>query len=730
MMHKFNVRLSMIVLLSLSFCANGQIPGYFATDTTGCGALLIGNYRQALEALWAEHSIADSGFWNFKKAVAHFNTNDTANALFCFLFSGKKDSVLSAVSFEYIGDLYGAKKRTREAVESYLRAQKDALHPDYYQSIRAKLSTLLNADSLLVDTIPFLAAWKLDTAQPLKEKTTAENRLIALDSLDSSMGRTMIDSILALLTDSVSAVEAAGLYPRLMALHVADSLLLTKRIFRISQIALQAKAPEPAAQWLAKASARPDFTGVIPARTLLWHQAFVEFGCSRYQGAVDLLVRYKKQYGPLPDLVLTLARAYHRLNLDAQSLSTYELFARLYPKDPKYSNVVWNLAWENDQKENFPQAIAYYKKLLLMKKNPVRAAEAMLRIGLCHYKAGEYGKACSDFGRLNEVYPDAPCAVASQYWKAQCYVSNGNIDMARKQFNAIIRASPTDYYAYRAIEALSLMGDTVPVCGMDTVRDYTYARQWLDSLSTSTKDTMSRQDSFLLERGTKLAFAGCRRLARLYIEMLEIRYPGNLQLQFDVGVLYKIIDDPVSSFRVGRRLIGRFPGKIRETLPLQVYALSYPFAYYDKIKRSATEDTVDPCLILGIIRQESVFNPAAVSRAGALGLMQLMPATAKAVAKELSEPFIPDSLTQSGPNIRYGVHYIKKLLDQFHGNAVRAIAGYNGGPPAITKWFDLNKKKTFDFFIEDIGYDETRGYVKKVLANYWTYRILTRLLNI
>ena len=113
-----------------------------------------------------------------------------------------------------------------------------------------------------------------------------------------------------------------------------------------------------------------------------------------------------------------------------------------------------------------------------------------------------------------------------------------------------------------------------------------------------------------------------------------------------------------------------------------------------------------------------------------MGLMQLMPATARMIAADLAEPFNTDSLTKCATNIRFGVHYLKKLLDQFHGNIVQTIAGYNGGPPAIMKWFDLNKKKTFDLFIEDIGYDETRGYVKKVLANYWTYRILSRLLNI
>jgi soluble lytic murein transglycosylase len=195
-------------------------------------------------------------------------------------------------------------------------------------------------------------------------------------------------------------------------------------------------------------------------------------------------------------------------------------------------------------------------------------------------------------------------------------------------------------------------------------------------------------------------------------------------------LVYSTIGDPRSSYRIGRRLIGRIPTISRSALPLQIYSLAYPFAFFNVIKQAADSDTIDPFLILGIMRQESIFNPHAVSRAGAIGLMQLMPLTARKVADELGETFVSDSLTRHGTNIRYGSHYLKKLLDQFQGNMVRAIAGYNGGPQAITKWFVQNKKKNFDLFIEDIGFYETRGYVKKVLANYWTYKILARALKV
>jgi soluble lytic murein transglycosylase len=102
--------------------------------------------------------------------------------------------------------------------------------------------------------------------------------------------------------------------------------------------------------------------------------------------------------------------------------------------------------------------------------------------------------------------------------------------------------------------------------------------------------------------------------------------------------------------------------------------------------------------------------------------MQLMPATAQNVCRELGEQYNADSLYRPSVNIRQGTYYIKRLLEQFNGNLVLAIASYNGGPNKATEWYEKNKRTTFDLFIEDIGFTETRGYVKKVLANYWTYR--------
>ena len=142
------------------------------------------------------------------------------------------------------------------------------------------------------------------------------------------------------------------------------------------------------------------------------------------------------------------------------------------------------------------------------------------------------------------------------------------------------------------------------------------------------------------------------------------------------------------------------------------------------IKASAEAHSIEPELVSSIIRQESIFNPKIVSPAGAIGLMQIMPYTGEEIAGDLKETFVLDSLYFPSVNVRYGSYYIKKLLDKFKGNLILAVAGYNGGPHNAKKWKAQNSDDGFDMFIEDIGFTETRKYVKKVLGNYWTYKQL------
>jgi soluble lytic murein transglycosylase len=137
----------------------------------------------------------------------------------------------------------------------------------------------------------------------------------------------------------------------------------------------------------------------------------------------------------------------------------------------------------------------------------------------------------------------------------------------------------------------------------------------------------------------------------------------------------------------------------------------------------------EPPLILAIVRQESAFDPLAVSSSDARGLMQLKPATAKQVAKALSLPFSADRLlADANFNLTLGSAYLDKMLDKFGGSYVLSIAAYNAGPARVMQWLNDHgdpRDGSIDVvdWIELIPYGETRNYVQRVLENLQVYRL-------
>jgi soluble lytic murein transglycosylase len=133
---------------------------------------------------------------------------------------------------------------------------------------------------------------------------------------------------------------------------------------------------------------------------------------------------------------------------------------------------------------------------------------------------------------------------------------------------------------------------------------------------------------------------------------------------------------------------------------------------------------VDPDLLQGLIREESRFNPRARSSTGALGLTQLMPATAREVAARLKISVNEQVLLQPADNIRVGAAYLGQLLNHFDGNKAFAVAAYNAGPSAVERWQKALPQAELDEWVEHIAFEETREYVKRVLGSYSAYKLL------
>jgi soluble lytic murein transglycosylase-like protein len=152
----------------------------------------------------------------------------------------------------------------------------------------------------------------------------------------------------------------------------------------------------------------------------------------------------------------------------------------------------------------------------------------------------------------------------------------------------------------------------------------------------------------------------------------------------------------------------------QDTVPNYFLSMYYPVKYLDDIRENAKRNNMDPHLVMGLILQESYYNPTARSRVGATGLMQIMPPTGKEIAARLRIPFGEKRLENPEVNIRLGTYYLKSLINTFGGNVYLAVASYNGGQGNVARWRRAAPGKPMDEFIESIPFPETRNYVKRV----------------
>ena len=151
------------------------------------------------------------------------------------------------------------------------------------------------------------------------------------------------------------------------------------------------------------------------------------------------------------------------------------------------------------------------------------------------------------------------------------------------------------------------------------------------------------------------------------------------------------------------------------------FTLRYPTPYRDMMKAYARENDLDEAWVYGLIRQESRFITYAKSGVGASGLMQVMPATAKWIAKRLGiKRFKPSTINQLETNIRFGTHYLRYSLDRMDGQSLMATAGYNAGPSRPKRWAAAQPLEGA-IYAETIPFSETRDYVKKVMSNAYYY---------
>jgi soluble lytic murein transglycosylase len=172
-----------------------------------------------------------------------------------------------------------------------------------------------------------------------------------------------------------------------------------------------------------------------------------------------------------------------------------------------------------------------------------------------------------------------------------------------------------------------------------------------------------------------------------------------------------------------RQAIPQLEARRITDIPNDAWRAAFPLPYESNLRTEAAHNQVDPMLVAGLIRQESAFESKAMSHAGAMGLMQVMPKTALKLARQLNVRYARARLTDPGYNLQLGSRYLANLIQSF-GTPEGALAAYNAGEDHVAEWTTGQNYLETAEFVESIPFTETREYVQIVIRNAEVYRLV------
>jgi soluble lytic murein transglycosylase len=324
----------------------------------------------------------------------------------------------------------------------------------------------------------------------------------------------------------------------------------------------------------------------------------------------------------------------------------------------------------------------------------------------------------SDFIRKNrmlEQFNELPPKI--QFWITYCLHKNKEVILSKGLYKKIIRDFPVNYYAILSLKYLKQI--IADVDGKMLFRPIS-----MEELKSQLRPYMLSADlTKIIKRLIVWLEVGQVKFYQQELKNLLNHKAFASNDLFKSSLVFNLIgllnhkQEYLQAFKLA------FWSMENDLLKFSTPTLKaiFPFAYVKKIKN--IDGSIDPLIVLSLIRQESAFNPWARSSAGARGLMQLMPGTANQVAKKRIKK---RKLHKPDLNLELGINYLKKLLDKYDGNLIYTLAAYNAGERRVRDW----KGKYFTsndplIMVESIPFKETRQYIKLIYRNIFFYRYLT-----
>lgn len=402
--------------------------------------------------------------------------------------------------------------------------------------------------------------------------------------------------------------------------------------------------------------------------------------------AADMLNRLNRQYPESSWRMQALVAVANHYLTSNQPDSYEPLFRACYegfPKDPQAAACHWKVVWTH-----------YLQRL--------PDAADLLRAHLREFPSDESASAALYFlGRLAEDQHDA--------------------NSARTYYEEVARQYPNQYYASQARDRLAAMGVGVPAANS--------AAQFLKTIAFPQR---ARTVSFQLESSAAARVQRAHLLASAGLDDWaagELRFgaQNGEQPQIMAMELASLSSDtkPDQAIRYIKRYASSYMFLPLDSAPREFWTMAFPLPYRADLEKFSKQNDLDLFLMAALIRQESEFDPKAVSRANARGLTQIMPATGRELSRRLKVPkFTVGSLFQPVTNLELGTYYLKSLTNQTGGKLEAALAAYDAGLTHARTWLGWGDFREPAEFIETVPFTETRNYVQTVLRNADIYRRL------
>jgi len=384
----------------------------------------------------------------------------------------------------------------------------------------------------------------------------------------------------------------------------------------------------------------------------------------------------------------------------------YETVVDRFPGTPWSEEALLALA-NHYQKDSLDgPALRWWRRLLEEHPDGRYVERAAWRVGWADFRAGRYETAAYTLEGTARLRPPSAATAGFLYWSARARLELGQTDRAYHLLRETVLRYKHAYHGLRARDELVRRG-AAPAPAAVTLTGAEAARE-----PELPEPAAARLRDLLLIDRLEEAAEEVRRL------------PDSARVRATLAW----IDWRRGRFRPAiiamKQAFPEWVGEAGDRLPDEVWRILFPLRFEEELRARAEKERLDASLIAALILQESSFDPAALSGAGARGLMQVIPATGRRVARELGVRYRRAALYDPETSLDFGTRYLRQMSDRYEGGVERVLAAYNAGPHRVDAWTALEPALSGEVFIESIPFSETRGYVMIVLSSREQYRRL------